>query len=88
MFVDVITNWYKKLSVVVRWDGCDSSPLRVLSGVRQGGVLSPSPFNMYVNCFIATLKGSNLGCYLLNQYLGCILYADDLLLLSASALDL
>jgi hypothetical protein len=88
VFVDVISNWYQKLSVVVRWNGCDSSPLRVLSGVRQGGILSPILFNLYVNCFLTSLRKCGLGCHIQGIYIGCIMYADDLLLLSASVLDL
>ena len=64
VFVDVISNWYQKLSVVVRWNGCDSSPLRVLSGVRQGGIVSPIMFNLYVNCFLTSLRKCGLGCHI------------------------
>jgi len=37
-FVDTIVNWYTKVSVIVRWNGCNSLSLAVLSGVRQGGI--------------------------------------------------
>lgn len=81
-------NWYCKLSVVVRWNGHDSATLAVLSGVRQGGVLSPVLFNLYVNCMLTTLRKRNYGCHIGNLFVGCIMYADDLILLSASVLDL
>lgn len=87
-FVDVVINWYHKLLVVVRWDGFDSSTLKVLSGVRQGGILSPILFNMYANCFLTTLRQSKRGCHIGNTFLGCIMYADDLLLISASVVGL
>jgi hypothetical protein len=87
-FVDILHNWYLKLSIVVRWDNCMSSPLKVFSGVRQGGILSPVLFNIYANSFIVSLRGSKLGCHFHDIYLGCIMYADDILLLSSSVIEL
>jgi hypothetical protein len=87
-FVNVIVNWYSKLSVVVRWNGCDSSKLSVLSGVRQGGLLSPILFSLYVNCMISRLRDHGYGCHIGSLYIGCIMYADDLLLLSGSVINL
>ena len=43
---------------------------------------------MYVNCMLTTLRSSDLGCHLRGNYVGCIMYADDLLLISASMCDL
>ena len=86
--VKIIVNWYSKLFVVIRWNDYDSIPLTVLSGVRQGGILSLILFNMYVDCIIIALRKSDYGCHLRHLYVGCFLYADDLILLSASIYDL
>lgn len=86
--INTIANWYSKLYVQVRWQGCLSSQLHVTSGVMQGGILSPFLFNVYVNCLITGLRSSKLGCQINNCYIGCIMYADDLLLLSASVVTL
>src|ERR1043165_4063066 len=43
---------------------------------------------MYVDCIITALRESDYGCHLLYLYVGCFLYADDLILLSASIYDL
>ena len=53
------------------------------SGVRQGGVLSIL-FNLYVDTIIELLQASDLGCHIYGAYVGCLLYADDIILLSAS----
>jgi len=37
---------------------------KVLSGVRQGGILSPILFNMYVDDLIEALKANGDGCQL------------------------
>ena len=65
-----------------------SCPLFVYSGVRQGGILSPLLFNVYVDGILTALRDSKYGCHLRNVYLGCIMYADDLLLLLASVSEL
>ena len=88
-FVETIINWYSKLTVAVRWNGSySSSTLPVLSGVRQGGILSPIFLNVYINCMISNLRRLDYGCHVRNIFLGCIMYADDLLLMSASVIEL
>ena len=37
---------------------------------------------------ITKLKRLDLGCHVHNTFIGCIMYADDLLLISASDIDL
>ena len=88
LFINLIINWYSKLTSKVKWNGQFSDSFIINSGVRQGGVLSPLLFNCYVNVLLATLRKSDFGCKLYNFYIGCIMYADDLILISASILDL
>ena len=45
-------------------------------------------FAVYVNDIIVALSESGAGCYYDNMFVGCVIYADDLLLLSASLCDL
>ena len=52
--------------------------------MRQGGVLSPVIFALYVDDLANSLCLSKLGCYVGEMYMGCIMYADDIILLSAS----
>ena len=50
--------------------------------------LSPILFNMYIDIVVEALVKSDLGCHVMGNYSGCLLYADDLILLSASVLQL
>ena len=78
MFCD----WYGKLFFAVKWNNVISLQFAVGSGVRQGSCLSPAIFNVFMNVFIVELKKLNLGCHVSQMFVGCLLYADDIILLS------
>ena len=62
-FLNIIINWYTKLTIMVRWNTAFSDSLRIRSGVRQGGVLSPHLFNVYADMFINNVVSQKTGCY-------------------------
>ena len=64
-----------------------SKSFAVKSGVRQESYLSPSLFNVFVNKFIVDRRAAVLGC-ISKSWLGCIMYADDIIWLSASVVGL
>jgi len=47
-------------------------------------VLSPALFNMYIRSLIDSLINFDLGCHVYGVCTGCLVYADDVILLSAS----
>ena len=53
-------------------------------GFRQGGLLSPALFAIYMDEVIKRLKASKLGCCANGVYYGCLVYADDIMLISHS----
>ena len=46
------------------------------NGVKQGGVLSPILFTIYIDQLLIDLKESGFGCYLNNTFMGALSYAD------------
>ena len=52
------------------------------------GVLSPILFAVYINDLINKLRNSGRGCRIDGVFLGCIVYADDILLISNSFEDM
>ncbi len=53
----------------------------VINGVKQGGVMSPILFTVYVDGLFHKLKKSGVGCQISNYFIGCLLFADDVTLL-------
>jgi len=52
---------------------------KIAAGVRQGGVLSPVLFAVYVHVddIIVNLKSSGFGCYFAGEYIGVFMYAEN-----------
>ena len=71
----------------VNFNGIMSSSFKLRNGVRQGGILSPILFNIYIESLIGKISKSNLGCKLGIIRSNIIVYADDSVLLSPSILD-
>ena len=76
--------WYSNMKSRVRWEQEFSDYFDVLSGVKQGGVLSPRIFTFYVDGLIKKLRHDRKGCYLFSYFVASIMYADDLCLLAPS----
>jgi len=56
----LLTGTYVFISV--RWGQSLSKLVRLTAGVRQGGVLSPLLFSVYVNDIITRVVSSGYGC--------------------------
>jgi len=84
-FLNVLISWYSKCNAIVRWGGSFSRSFVVNAGVRQGSVLSPYLFAVYIDQLIRALESSGHGCVVHGVYLGCIVYADDIFLMSHSS---
>jgi len=68
----------------VKWGSSYSKFLKLLCGVRQGGVLSPFLFAVFVDSVVDRVKATGLGCYLNSVCVSILLYADDIILSSPS----
>ena len=84
VFLNLLIMWYSDLKCRVRWGDTLSDWFSVKSGVRQGGVLSPVFYCIYVDELVDILSRMGIGCYLKNTFLSILLYADDMALLAPS----
>ena len=80
-----LLQWYSSQQLQIRWNGILSSPFPVSNGVRQGGVLSPILFTVYIDELLQRLQNLGVGCHWDGLFVGCLCYADDLALLAPSA---
>ena len=56
----LLRSLYSDLESQVFWDGKASESIPILQGVRQGGVLSPLLYNVFIDGLIKLLKEKNL----------------------------
>ena len=58
--------------------------MKVNNGVRQGGILSPYLFSVYIDVLLQNLKDSGFGCHIGDTFMGTVSYADDVVILAPS----
>ena len=72
----------------VLWNSSTSRQFSIKQGVRQGAILSPLLYSIYVDELLHKLTASGLGISMSGVYCGAPMYADDLALISDSAAEL
>jgi hypothetical protein len=82
--IRLLVFWYSNQKLCVRWTSVLSSCFSVSNGVKQGGILSPYLFNVYMDNLSVDLSNLQTGCNLNNVCLNHIIYADDLTLIAPS----
>ena len=61
--LNFLIQWYSTQKMSVQWNhNCHSSGFSVSNGVRQGGVLSPFLFAVYLDSLLKELSLSGVGC--------------------------
>ena len=66
----------------VKWRTSTSTPFLVTNGVRQGGILSPALFSLYMDDLSKQLQQCKSGCMVGEDLINHMVYADDLVVLS------
>ena len=82
--VKLLIFWYVNQQMNVRWKNIVTGCFKVMNGTRQGSVLSPYLFCIYMRDISGTIAKSNLGCHIAGMPINILLYADDLVLLAPS----
>ena len=60
----------------------------ITNGVRQGGILSPTLFSIYMDDLSFILSESGIGCHIDDVCINHVFYADDLCLMASCAIAL
>jgi hypothetical protein len=82
--IRVLLSWFVKTNACVRLNGVCTDFMDVNSGVKQGGIMSPILYNVYVDDLMNKLLKENLGCTIGGISYGAIFYADDIVLMGSS----
>jgi len=70
----ILENWCKLCSTCIKWGSVVSRVFSVDCGVRQGGVLSPYLFALYIDSIVDRVRNSRIGCYLKGLCMSVLLY--------------
>ena len=84
IFVSLISNWYRNQNVKVSFNGEHSKEWKITCGVRQGGILSPLLFNVYIDSILNKISKEKIGCQIGIQKSNIIAYADDIVIMAPS----
>ena len=85
MFARFLVYWYRTRNACVRWSTACSEMFTVSNGVRQGGIMSPLFFNVYMDGLSNILCKTECGCIMGDRMINHLMYADDVVILSPSA---
>ena len=86
--VRIILFWYSKQIVCIKWGTCMSDYFYISNAVRQGRILSPKLFSVYVDDLSDKLIKSKIGCHIDNQCIDHVMYADNIYLMAPSPASL
>ena len=80
--VRLLNYWYSSQQMSIRWSGILSESFGTSNGVRQGGILSPFLFNIFMDDMSTELNSCYTGCVVGDTIVNHVMYADDLVVFS------
>jgi len=78
----LLCKFYTSHVTCVLWNGSQSNWFGVINGVKQGGVLSPVLFCVYLDRLLKVVCSPGAGCFIGAVFTGILAYADDIVLLA------
>ena len=82
--VNLLYNMYTNQLCHVKRGDEKSASFGISNGVKQGGVIPPLLFSLYIDELFLLLKESGIGCHVGLTYAGAFGYADDIALVDPS----
>ena len=69
----------------VAWGSAITDYFSAVNGVKQGAVLSPVLFCVYLDGLLIMLSKAGVGCFIGCTFVGALAYADDIVLTAPTA---
>ena len=79
---NILSTIYSSSNAQIRVNGLHTETFSVSSGVRQGDIVSPILFSMYLNDLASGIKELNCGVNVGGLNVSILLYADDIVLMA------
>ena len=76
LFKRLLLDSYLRQLSCVSWGLFKSRNFSFINGVKQGGVLSPILFTLYIDKLLIRLKHAHIGCHKNNKFTGALSYSD------------
>ena len=80
--IRVLMYVYQEQFAWVRWGDTRSERFSIINGTRQGSMISPALWSIYLDLLIKELRDLGVGCHVGGLYMGVVVYADDVLLMA------
>ena len=80
----LLLDMYTRQHIQATWNGSLSEAFTVENGVKQGGILSPILFCVYMDELLNRINNSGLGCHIGHKSYSGLGYADDVTVLTPS----
>ena len=88
LFLRFLMHSYYNQEMRIKWNSALSGTFNTSNRVKQGSVLSPLLFTIYLDQLILSLKDLGVGCHLNGMFVGAFSYADDVTLLAPTNMAL
>ena len=82
--IRLILDSYTRQTSCALWNNVKSRYFTMANGMKQGGIISPIFFSLYIDPLLEYLRISGYGCHMKGVYIGALSYADDITILSPS----
>jgi len=78
--LSILENWFAMCLSCVKWGSVFSRFYELNTGVKQGGVLSPYLFSIFIDDLVKYVNKANVGCRIRAICTAIFLYTDDAIL--------
>jgi len=85
---NVMRDLYRAVETSVIVNGIGSKYFKTMLGVRQGSVLSPVLFSVFISAVINEWRAKGIGVKVAGKQVGGLLFADDIVLMADSEIEL